>query len=76
LNVGAGGRVSLLQLVEAINAIRGTDLEPEFQPVRAGDVRDSQAGLERIRAVLGYEPKVDFPEGLKRTLRAFDLAPR
>ena len=51
---GPGGRISLLDLVAAINAILGTRLEPEFQPARAGDVRDSQASLDRIRAALGY----------------------
>jgi UDP-glucose 4-epimerase len=69
-NVGTGRRISLLDLVRTINAELGTDLEPEFQPVRAGDVRDSQASLDRIRGALGYEPVVDFEEGLGLTLRA------
>ncbi len=70
LNVGTGRRVSLLDLVAAINAQLGTSIEPEFQPPRAGDVRDSQASLERIKTVLGYQPLVDFEEGLARTLSA------
>jgi UDP-glucose 4-epimerase len=68
LNVGTGGRISLLDLVGAINSALGTELEPEFRPTRAGDVRDSQASIDRIKAVLGYEPTVDFEEGLRRTL--------
>lgn len=68
LNVGTGGRVSLLDLVGAINRTLGTNLEPELRPARPGDVRDSQASLNRIRTVLGYEPDVDFEEGLRRTL--------
>ena len=70
LNVGTGRRVSLLDLVEAINGVLGTRIEPDFQPSRPGDVRDSQASLDKIRAVLGYEPRVDFEEGLRRTLQA------
>jgi UDP-glucose 4-epimerase len=70
LNVGTGRRVSLLDLIAAINGILGTHIEPEFQPSRPGDVRDSQASLERIREVLGYQPQVDFEEGLRRTLEA------
>jgi UDP-glucose 4-epimerase len=70
LNVGTGRRVSLLDLVAAINQILGTSLEAEFQPTRAGDVRHSQASLDRIQAVLGYEPTVGFEEGLGRTLGA------
>jgi UDP-glucose 4-epimerase len=68
LNVGTGRRISLLDLVDAINAALGTRLEPVFEAPRAGDVRDSMASLDRIKAVLGYEPTVDFEEGLRRTL--------
>jgi UDP-glucose 4-epimerase len=69
-NVGTGGRVSLLELVEAINRVLGTDLQPRFEPAREGDVRDSQASLDRVRAAIGFEPVVDFEEGLSRTLAA------
>jgi UDP-glucose 4-epimerase len=67
-NVGTGRRISLLDLVAAINRALGTQLEPVFQDPRPGDVRDSLASLDRIRAALGYEPVVDFDEGLRRTL--------
>jgi UDP-glucose 4-epimerase len=69
-NVGTGRRISLLDLVRAINDAQGARLEPEFQPPRAGDVRDSQASLDRIRSALGYEPVVGFEEGLARTIVA------
>jgi UDP-glucose 4-epimerase len=68
LNVGVGRGVSLLGLVEALNQVLGTRLAPEFLPPRAGDVKDSLASLDRVRAVLGYEPTVDFVEGLRRTV--------
>lgn len=70
LNVGTGRRISLLDLVVALNRALGTDLAPEFRPPRAGDVRDSQASLDRARATLGYAPEVDFEQGLRRTLGA------
>jgi len=69
-NVGTGRQISLLDLIAAINAILGTNLKPEFQPTRAGDVHDSQASLGRIRQVLGYQPIVDFEEGLTRSLES------
>jgi UDP-glucose 4-epimerase len=68
VNVGTGGRISLRDLVAAINRVLGTSLEPHFEPARAGDVRDSQASLALSRAVLGYEPVIDFEEGLRRTI--------
>jgi UDP-glucose 4-epimerase len=72
LNVGTGRRVSLLDLVAAIGRALGVRLDPEFRPPREGDVRDSQASLDRVRAALGYEPAVDFEEGLQRTLASLD----
>jgi UDP-glucose 4-epimerase len=69
-NVGTSRRISLLDLVAALNAIYGTELQPELAPPRAGDVRDSQADLTRIGATLGYKPVVDFEEGLRRTVEA------
>jgi UDP-glucose 4-epimerase len=72
-NVGTGRRVSLLDLVAAVNRLLGTDIGPEFRPPRLGDVRDSQASLERIRKKLNYQTIVDFDEGLRLTLSS--LAP-
>src|SRR5262249_46951988 len=62
LNIGTGARVSLLDLVAALNRLLDSDLTPRFEPARAGDVRDSQASIEKARAVLGYEPVVGFEE--------------
>ncbi len=69
-NVGTGRRIRLLDLVDSLNRILGTALEPEFREPRPGDVRDSLASLERIGGVLGYRPLVDFDEGLRRTVEA------
>ncbi len=68
LNVGAGERTSVLDLYNALAELAGTKARPEFSESRAGDVRDSFASLDRIRAELGYEPVVGFREGLERTL--------
>jgi UDP-glucose 4-epimerase len=68
LNVGIGQRIRLLDVVDTLNRIYGTSLVPEFQPSRAGDVRDSLASLDRIGRILGYRPVVPFDEGLRRTV--------
>ncbi len=70
LNVGTGRRITLVELVEAINRGLGTSLRPEFGPERTGDVKHSQASLERIEATIGYRPVVEFEAGLMRTLEA------
>ena len=67
-NVGTGRSITILQLVEALNRIFGTKLEPQFVPTRAGDVKYSLADISRTRSELGYDPAVNFEDGLKRTV--------
>ncbi|HEY0672510.1 MAG TPA: SDR family oxidoreductase [Longimicrobiales bacterium] len=70
-NIGCGGRRSVNQLWRQIAALVGSSVQPAYQPGRAGDVRDSMASLERARALLGYEPVMDFDNGLKETVDYF-----
>jgi UDP-glucose 4-epimerase len=70
-NVGNGGTTSVLELIEQLNRLLGTRVRPEFSPSRAGDVRHSQANIERAQGDLGYRPRVSFAEGLALTVQAF-----
>jgi UDP-glucose 4-epimerase len=67
-NVGAGRRISLLDLVAALNRLLGTNFTAKHAPERAGDIRHSRAEISRTKKDLGYEPAVDFEEGLRETL--------
>jgi nucleoside-diphosphate-sugar epimerase len=71
INVACGERYSLNELVAALNEILGTKIEPLYDEARPGDVKHSLAAIERARELLGYEVKVDFHEGLKRTVEWF-----
>ncbi|MGH9827618.1 MAG: LPS biosynthesis protein WbpP, partial [Blastocatellia bacterium] len=62
-------RYSLLELLERINTILGSDLSPVHEPPRPGDVKDSQASIDAARSALGYQTTVDFEEGLRRTIK-------
>jgi UDP-glucose 4-epimerase len=67
-NVACGGRYSLLDLLSRLKGIIGGGIEPVHEAARAGDVRDSQASIEKAREGLGYQVSVDFEEGLRRTV--------
>jgi UDP-glucose 4-epimerase len=69
LNIGSGGRYTLLDLLDALGPTAGTT-PPVFEPPRPGDVRDSQADITRAGEVLGYRPSVSFAEGLRRTVES------
>ena len=66
VNLGAGGRLSLLELVRLVEEVVGRPVQRQHAPPRSGDVRDSQAHLERANAVLGYTPRVSVREGIAR----------
>ena len=68
INVATGGRVSLNELFRVMRGLIGATVEPTYAESRAGDVRDSQADISKARRLLGYEPIVDFEEGLRRTV--------
>jgi len=67
-NVGRGASVTLLELVATLNRVLGTSITPAHGPPRAGDIRHSRAKIDRIRQDLGFEAKVSFEEGLRRTV--------
>jgi UDP-glucose 4-epimerase len=67
-NVATGRQYSLLELIASINGVLGTHVEPHFAVARAGDVKESVADISAAREVLGYEPHVDFDEGLRRSI--------
>ncbi|MDO9015825.1 MAG: SDR family oxidoreductase [Deltaproteobacteria bacterium] len=68
VNVACGARVSLNALIALINEELGTDVKPEYQAGRAGDVRDSLADISAAQKLLGYEVLYDLRAGLKRAI--------
>jgi nucleoside-diphosphate-sugar epimerase len=71
INVATAGRISLNQLLQTLQEIIGTSVEPIYGPPREGDVRDSQASIAKAERLLGYRPLVPFDEGLRRTVAWF-----
>jgi UDP-glucose 4-epimerase len=70
-NIGGSRRITLLDLIAALNQLLGTTVTPQHGPERAGDIRHSCADIRRARRDLGYEPELTFEDGLARTLAWF-----
>jgi nucleoside-diphosphate-sugar epimerase len=66
-NGGTGARITLNQVLKLLGQITGKTVQTKYQGARNGDIRDSQADVSLARKVLGYEPRVLFEEGLRRT---------
>jgi nucleoside-diphosphate-sugar epimerase len=67
-NVAMGESHTLNELVEVLNELLETRLEPIYGDPRPGDVPDSLADVGAAKEVLGYDPAVDFVAGLQRTI--------
>jgi UDP-glucose 4-epimerase len=67
-NVATGRRVDLNETFQILKKLTGYPENVSYGPERAGDVKHSLADLSRAKKHLGYTPKVDFEEGLRRTI--------
>ena len=67
LNVATGDSVTVNALADAIGAMLGKPVEKAYESAREADVRASWADVGQAKRLLGYEMRVDFAEGLRRT---------
>jgi UDP-glucose 4-epimerase len=70
-NVAGGASYSLLVLLDILGDLLGIAPRPVFAGPRAGDVRHTRADITSALRDLGHTPRVDFPEGLRRTVLSF-----
>jgi nucleoside-diphosphate-sugar epimerase len=68
MNIAVGSSRTLNEVVGTLGRLLGSDLEPEYAPPRPGDVPESLADVSLARELIGYEPSVDFEDGLQRTI--------
>lgn len=71
LNAGCGGSYTINTLVDELNEILGTDIEPRYTDPRPGDVPHSKADISKARELIDYDPTVSFREGLEKTVEWF-----
>jgi nucleoside-diphosphate-sugar epimerase len=68
VNTATAKRVTLNETFAVLKELTGYEGSPAYAPSRTGDVRDSLADIGLARELLGYEPIVDFRDGLSRTV--------
>jgi UDP-glucose 4-epimerase len=66
LNVATGASVTVNALADAIGALLDKPVEKSYEPAREGDVLASWADVSEAARLLGYQPEVDFDDGLRR----------
>lgn len=70
-NIAYGERTTLNEIVARVGELSGGEVEAVHVDPRPGDVRHSLADISQAREALGYEPMIDFGEGLRRTFAAY-----
>jgi UDP-glucose 4-epimerase len=60
--------VTIFDLASRVRRLMGADVEIKFRPLHYTDVEMRIPNVDKARALLGWEPKVDLDEGLARTI--------
>jgi len=71
LNLEGMRRISISEVAETIKALLDNDVKIEYVPARPGDYEGKEASNDKIKRLLGWEPKVDFEEGMRKTIEWF-----
>lgn len=71
VNIGNPVEITLRQFAEEIIALTGSQSKIINMPLPKDDPKQRQPNITKAREILGWEPKVDRAEGLKRTLEDF-----
>ena len=67
-NIAYGGREYLLDIYYGLTEALGIDIEPNFGPDRAGDIKHSNADISKAKELLGYDPDWSFDRGIKAAI--------
>jgi nucleoside-diphosphate-sugar epimerase len=70
-NFGSGSKMSIRQMAEAIKKITASSSELELLPPRTEFEKEPQVSfpsIDKVRTIIGYEPIVDFEEGISRVV--------
>jgi len=73
VNIGNPREMTIKQFAEEIIRIIGAKSGIEYRPLPVDDPKVRQPDITRAKSVLGWEPKVDFDEGIKKTIDYFRL---
>ena len=65
LNIAFGGREYLIDIYYKISKLLEKDIKPKFGKERIGDIKHSNASIEKAKKLIGYEPEYSFEDGLK-----------
>jgi len=70
-NIACGRKIELNRVIELLNKTLEVKILPVYTSPRSGDIKYSLADISNAKKFLGYNPKISFEEGLKKTVEYF-----
>jgi dTDP-glucose 4,6-dehydratase len=71
VNIGNPREMTIKQFAEEILRITGAKSKIEYKSLPEDDPKVRQPDITRAKKILGWEPKVEFEEGIKKTIEYF-----
>lgn len=71
INIGAGGRVTIGEMYDMIREVMEVNINVVHGDKRKGDIPHSNANIDRAKELLGYQPEVQFKEGIAKLLQSW-----
>ena len=68
LNLEGMRRITIREIAETIQKLVGNNVKIEYLPARPGDYKGKEASNDKIKRLLAWEPRIDFEEGMKKTI--------
>jgi nucleoside-diphosphate-sugar epimerase len=73
MNCACHGQVTLNSLIRELNELLNKDIKPIYAEPRHGDIKHSFADINLVEKKPGFNPLVEFKEGLKQTIHYFEI---
>lgn len=67
-NIAYGGREYLIDIYYGLTKALNVDIEPNYGPDRAGDIKHSNADISKAKRLLGYDPEWSFKRGIEAAI--------
>ncbi|QIL77230.1 MULTISPECIES: UDP-glucuronic acid decarboxylase family protein [Hymenobacter] len=71
VNIGNPSEITIKEFGEEIAKLTGVEFKPTYQALPENDPMKRRPDITKAKEILGWEPKVDRAEGLRRTLEYF-----
>ena len=71
VNIGNPSEITIKEFGEEIAHLTGVEFKPTYQALPENDPLKRRPDITKAKEILGWEPKIDRAEGLRRTLAYF-----